>query len=148
VNSDTWYWAREAGKVYDRPAAPEHGYAHDLTQARDFDPVGCRFVDRWWPADAPERALAQTIRCYSPADLLLLLEGTGLALVGAEVRGQPIDPSQPHTAACPLWGAHEYRAVLGHAKQPPPAPSALAHGSRAAAAGARRGDEAPSGRSG
>ena len=34
---------------------------------------------------------AQTIRCYTPADFLLLLEGTGLALKHIEVDGQALD---------------------------------------------------------
>jgi hypothetical protein len=56
-----------------------------------FDPVHCRWIDEWEPTAAPESALAQTIRCYTPADLLLLLEGTGLALKHIEVGGQVLD---------------------------------------------------------
>lgn len=56
-----------------------------------FDAVQCRWTDEWIPTAAPERALAQTIRCYSPADLLLLLEGTGLVARCMEVEGEPFD---------------------------------------------------------
>ena len=56
-----------------------------------FDPVHCRWVDEWQPTAAPEKTLAQTIRCYTPADLLLLLEHTGLMLKRIEVDGQAID---------------------------------------------------------
>jgi SAM-dependent methyltransferase len=111
-----WFWARQAGRVWHKPARPEAGYAHDLTQARDFDPVRCRFVDRWWPTGTPGQAIAQDLRCYSPADLRLLLEGTGLALRRTEVDGQPLDPDQPHTVAGPLWDAYEYLAVLSHSE--------------------------------
>jgi SAM-dependent methyltransferase len=96
------YWIRQAAREWHKPARPADGYPADLTQARDFDPVGNRFVDRWWPTGAPERVIAQTVRCYGPADLLLLLEGTGLSLVRAEVAGQPFDPAQRSTAAHPL----------------------------------------------
>jgi SAM-dependent methyltransferase len=107
-----WFWAREAGRSWHRAAAPEHGYATDLTQARDFDPVRGRFVDRWWPTGAPDRAIAQNVRCYTPVDLLLLLEGTGLALERTEIGGEPIDPERPHTTENRLWDVHEYLTVL------------------------------------
>lgn len=106
------FWIRQAGREWHRPAGPAEGYPADLTQARDFDPVGGRFVDRWWPTGAPERAIDQHIRCYTPADLLLLLEGTGLALAHAEVDGQPLDVAKRHAATSPLWDAYEYLAVL------------------------------------
>jgi SAM-dependent methyltransferase len=56
-----------------------------------FDPVHCRWIDEWEPTAAPEHALAQALRCYTPADLLLLLEGTGLTLQHLEVDGEAID---------------------------------------------------------
>ena len=46
----------------------------------NFDADGCRWLDTWWPIDQPERAVQQSLRCYSPADLRLLLESTGLQL--------------------------------------------------------------------
>ncbi len=56
----------------------------------DFDPVGGRFLDSWTSEDDPTgKAHTQSIRCYTPADLLLLLEGTGLAVKYAEVLGEP-----------------------------------------------------------
>ena len=45
-----------------------------------FDAEGCRWNDRWWPIGKPEEALEQSTRCYSPADLRLLAEGTGLSI--------------------------------------------------------------------
>jgi SAM-dependent methyltransferase len=46
----------------------------------NFDADGCRWNDTWWPIDHPEGAVQQSTRCYSPADLRLLLESTGLQL--------------------------------------------------------------------
>jgi len=73
-----------------------------------FDPVYSRWIDEWQPSAEAESALAQSVRCYSPADLLLLLEGTGLALQRAEVEGQAIDFGGQKIAlsALPLeaWG--------------------------------------------
>lgn len=40
---------------------------------------------------SPENALAQSIRCYTPVDLNLLLEGTGLYLDHIEIEGQAVE---------------------------------------------------------
>ena len=49
---------------------------------------GCRFLESWTAeGDRTGRVDTQSIRCYSPADLLLLLEGTGLASKHAEING-------------------------------------------------------------
>ena len=73
-----------------------------------FDPVHCRWIDEWQPTAEPDKALAQTVRCYTPADLILLLEGTGLRLKRIEVDGQAVDfetnqikTSGPMMEACP-----------------------------------------------
>lgn len=78
-----------------------------------FDPLHCRWIDEWEPTAAPEQALAQTVRCYSPADLLLLLEGTGLSLTHAEVEGAPLDVlSEAVTLSGPLMDAWCYLVQL------------------------------------
>ena len=56
-----------------------------------FDPVYCRWIDEWQPTAAPNKVLAQTVRCYTPVDFLLLLEGTGLALKRIEVEGEEVE---------------------------------------------------------
>lgn len=73
-----WYWAAAAGvEMRWERAGRRYG----------FDPEGCRMLDTWWPADDESRAVTQSLRCYSPADLRLLLEGSGLALAGLEPGG-------------------------------------------------------------
>ncbi|MFC4426106.1 class I SAM-dependent methyltransferase [Deinococcus navajonensis] len=64
-----WYWAHHAG--FTRAAA---GY----TQAYGFNADGCRMTDTYTAEDGP---VTQSLRCYSPADLRLLLRGTELSLV-------------------------------------------------------------------
>lgn len=54
-------------------------------QQTRFDPAFSRFVDAWWPDDGSEAAIEQSIRCYSPVDLTLLLEGTGLRIESLEI---------------------------------------------------------------
>lgn len=83
-----------------------------------YDPVQARWIDEWQPTSAPDQALAQTVRCYSPADLRLLLEGTGLELVRVEVDGAAIDfAGQQITTEGPLLEAYSYLAQLAPVAQ-------------------------------
>jgi hypothetical protein len=78
-----------------------------------FDPLHSRWIDEWQPAADPENALAQTIRCYSPADFLLLLEGTGLAMQRLEVAGAEVDfRSDRIVTSGPLVDAYSYLVQL------------------------------------
>ncbi|WP_102126627.1 class I SAM-dependent methyltransferase [Deinococcus planocerae] len=81
VEVDTpWYWAGHAGFTQ-----RTEGY----TRTYGFDAEGCRMLDTYAPTD--EDPFTQSLRCYSPADLRLLLPGTGLTL--AEVwPGGSYDP--------------------------------------------------------
>jgi len=49
-----------------------------------FDPDGCRMEERMWRASDEGGSLTQSLRCYAPADLRLLLEATDLSLVAIE----------------------------------------------------------------
>jgi SAM-dependent methyltransferase len=73
-------WSRWHGDQEERLARPEAGYPHHLYNAKTFDPVTCTATDTWWDADRPDDRISQRLRCYTPADLALLLEGTGLEL--------------------------------------------------------------------
>ena len=87
--------------------------AVEIFERCHFNPVRCRWIDEWVPTTAPDNALAQTIRCYTPADLLLLLEGTGLALQHIEVDGQALDlRADDITTAGPLMRAWGYLVQL------------------------------------
>ncbi len=95
-----WRWARDAGRrevvLRRRP----------LVNDRDFDPVRSRFIDRWWPQGEEGQAITQSARCYAPADLVLLLEPTGLALADDSIA----DSNTQVSAG--LWHAYEYRVRL------------------------------------
>lgn len=78
-----------------------------------FDPLNCRWIDEWEPVDEPEKALAQTVRCYTPADFLLLLEGTNLTLKRLEVEGTALDfRSGSIVINGPLMEAYSYLVQL------------------------------------
>ena len=85
--------SRDAGKEQRLPPLPGVPGSVEMIERCHFDPVHSRWTDEWQPVADPGAALAQTLRCYSPADLLLLLEGTGLVLDRIEVddRGVSLD---------------------------------------------------------
>lgn len=67
----TWFWARAAGKEIDLGGA---------MRSYDFDPIGSRLIDRWWLPENPKEVYAQSLRCYTPADLKMLLDDSGLII--------------------------------------------------------------------
>ncbi len=64
-----------------------------MTERSAYDAVLGRWIDEWEPCENPANARQQSIRCYTPADFLLLLEGTGLRIAHAEFGGQAFDPA-------------------------------------------------------
>lgn len=93
-----WYWSAKAGSSY------SFGGLEGLFS---FDAEKCRMVAEAWPAGDERQRTAQTIRCYSPSDLELLLEGTGLVLAGYE----PYD-NEDYDNAVPLIDAMLYLAKV------------------------------------
>lgn len=94
------------------------GYDHDLRERTQFDPVTCTATDTWWESGNPGEPITQTLRCYTPADLSLLLTGTGLAL-SAIVAGDQVLPPSPHPGLGSLLrDNHEYLAVLTADRRP------------------------------
>jgi cyclopropane fatty-acyl-phospholipid synthase-like methyltransferase len=73
-----WYAAASAGRRM------RFG---DAWREYDFNPVDCQWLDRWWPDGREGESVTQALRAYSPADLSLLLQGTGLALECFEAGG-------------------------------------------------------------
>jgi SAM-dependent methyltransferase len=83
--------ARDGGT--ERRLAPLQGVpgSVEMMNRCHFDPVHGCWIDECIPVAEPEKALAQAIRCYTPADVRLLLEGTGLAIKRVELDGQALD---------------------------------------------------------
>jgi SAM-dependent methyltransferase len=101
-----WYWASHAG------ASTSLG---DVRRTYSFDADGCRMVDTW-SRGGQERT--QSLRCYSPQDLRLLLEGGGLRLASVTPGGAVEDGK--YVDHCPLERAMAYvaRLVPGGAAHP------------------------------
>lgn len=83
--------ARYAGETFDWDALENVPGSVQMVQHCHYDVINNVWIDEWEPVETTEKALAQAIRCYSPADLILLLEGTGLAIERLEIDGQEID---------------------------------------------------------
>ena len=87
-----WYWASAAGR--------EMRFG-EVARRYEFDAEGCRMLDRWWSVGAEDDKVTQSLRCYSPADLRLLLEGTGLRLEALEPGGPWITTADASLIASP-----------------------------------------------
>lgn len=63
----------------------------DMTEYSHYDGVLGRWMDTWEPVQDPASARTQSIRCYTPADFLLLLSGSGLRVRQMLFQGQPLN---------------------------------------------------------
>lgn len=83
--------ARDAGS--EKRLAPLKGVegSVEMINRHFFDAATNRWIDEWEPVEHPEETMAQTIRCYSPVDLNLLLERTGLFIARIEQEGREVD---------------------------------------------------------
>lgn len=108
-------WARWDGDEEHLVPDAAAGYDHELGERTRFDPITCTAIDTWWETSSPDRQISQFLRCYTPADLTLLLTGTGLMLTKIVV-GEQVLPPSPHPGLGELLREqHEYLAVLRHA---------------------------------
>jgi SAM-dependent methyltransferase len=111
--ANPFVWASWDGDEESKSAKPEVGYGYNLTQHNDFDPVNNRFVDSWWETNKPDQKITQNIRAYTPADLMLLLEGTGLVIERIIVGGEELSIGKSYTGMKKLLkDDHEYLVIL------------------------------------
>jgi SAM-dependent methyltransferase len=93
---------------YHANAKPEAYQEGNVMIRTEFDAEGSRFIERIWPVGEVEsQSVTQSLRCYAPADLRLLLAGTGLTL-------QTFEPyqSEEHDQQVPLQQAMLYLTKL------------------------------------
>lgn len=83
-----WYWANAAGREMQ---------IGSIDRKYDFDANECRMIDTWWLNNDKDEKITQSLRCYSPADLRLLLKNIGLHVVHCEHGGaMDYEKSQYH----------------------------------------------------
>jgi SAM-dependent methyltransferase len=107
-------WARWDGDEEHRSPDAGAGYDYELRERTSFDPVTCTAIDTWWEVSRPERKISQFLRCYSPADLSLLLAGTGLVLKEIHIGEHAHAPANHPASRELLHKQHKYLAVLHH----------------------------------
>lgn len=101
-----WYWAQAAGRTMTMgKAARRYG----------FDGRGNRMLDTWWRVGDPAHTVTQSLRCYAPADLELLLAGAGLQLVAVTPGGCYDAEAGRYEPEAPLERAMSYVATLAAA---------------------------------
>lgn len=100
-----WWWIRRAGTV-------EQDDDRGLMRGYDFDPIGGRFLDQWWPIGDKSQLITQTVRCYTPADFMLLVEGTGLTVETFAVAGNAFQVEENSTMTHALWDEFSYVVKL------------------------------------
>src|SRR5579859_7661669 len=100
-----WWWVCQAG-------TEERDEKRGLMRRYDFDPIGGRFLDQWWPIGDKSQLITQTVRCYTPADFILLIEGTGLAVEMFAVAGNIFRGEESSTMAHALWNEYSYVVKL------------------------------------
>lgn len=104
-----WYWANEAAGVrFD---------IGEATRQYGFDAEMCTMTDTWWLKENPATKITQRLRCYSPADLALLLEGSGLTIMEIFPGGKVDYSTGSYTSDVPLHQAMSYIARLVHTKE-------------------------------
>lgn len=72
------YWAEAAGRQMNFGT---------VSRRYDFDRENRRMLDSWWPNGRERKMVTQSLRCYDPSELQILLQGTGLTLAFVESRG-------------------------------------------------------------
>jgi hypothetical protein len=98
-----WYWAHVAGQEM---------HWERVSRRYDVDAEGCRMIDHWWQHSNETETVAQSLRCYSPADLELLLTGIPLHLSTVEPGGAVDHVSGTYREPVPLRETMQYLARL------------------------------------
>jgi len=108
-----WYWSGIARSGIARSgAAGREMEFGGVCRRYGFDADGSRMLDTWWPVGHEQEAVTQSLRCYSPADLQLLLKDTGLSLESVEPRGA-YDPARDRfVEGAPIEEAMQYLTRL------------------------------------
>jgi len=98
-----WYWSKVVGVEMEFINIKRH-YSFDFEE--------CRMLDRWCPKEDENQAVTQSLRCYSPADLDLLLQDTGLRIESIEPGGAMNYETMKYIEKVPLEQAMSYLVKL------------------------------------
>lgn len=99
-----WYWAKISGETMQ--------IEERLFRKYDFDAINCRMIDSWWKESRQTEKVTQSLRCYSPADLEMLISGIPLTLTQCEPGGEINYDKGVYIESVSLDRAMSYLAVL------------------------------------
>ncbi|MEN2768407.1 SAM-dependent methyltransferase [Ornithinibacillus xuwenensis] len=98
-----WYWLSTNGQ--------EMSFSN-FKRKYGFDANSCRMLDTWYDLKEPSEIYTQSLRCYSPEDLRLLLNGTGLVLTEIYPGGALDYANWQYYEEVSLIKAMSYTAIL------------------------------------
>jgi cyclopropane fatty-acyl-phospholipid synthase-like methyltransferase len=98
-----WYWSKVAG---------HHMKFNSIERQYDFEYKECRMLDHWWCSNDKHQIVTQSLRCYSPADLNLILRDTGLKIETIESGGSLDYDTMKYSETVPLREAMTYLVKL------------------------------------
>jgi SAM-dependent methyltransferase len=101
-----WFWANKTVGVQISIG--------DSMREYGFDAEKCCLVDTWWLKENPALKTTQHLRCYSPADLTLLLKDINLEINEIFPGGCVDYENGTYQSVAPLHQAMSYTARLGH----------------------------------
>lgn len=104
--------ARDSGKEWRLSPLPGVPGSVEMIERCHYDPLQGRWIDEWQPTANPKNALAQTLRCYTPADLQLLLEGTNMRLKHVEIGEEVVEVSANKRMSSTAWFASDYNYLV------------------------------------
>jgi len=101
-----WFWANKAAGVQISIG--------DAMREYGFDAFKCCLVDTWWLKENPTLKTSQHLRCYSPADLALLLSDINLSINDIYPGGCVDYENGTYQSDVPLHQAMSYIVRLVH----------------------------------
>ena len=99
-----WFWAGAAGQSM--------SFGNGIQREYGFDAEGCRMLDSWWEKGREQDQVMQSLRCYSPADLQLLMNGLDLETFNIEPGGTMDYAEGQYIEKAPLHKAMSSLAVI------------------------------------
>ena len=100
-----WYWSSVAiGKSWK---------VSNATRLYEFDPYENRLLDHWWKTGKESSRITQSIRCYAPVDINLLLDDTGYEIKHIKPGGAVDYQTGEYASDVSLNKAMSYIAVIG-----------------------------------
>ncbi len=88
----------------------------DMTEYSHYDPIKSRWIDIWEPKNNKEDKRIQSIRCYTPADFILLAKDCGLSIEKMIFCGKEIDHENPEVTLENVFainnGSYSYTVIL------------------------------------